>query len=281
MNPSFVRYVGLLILIVAFTTACSPSSNQTAQTFNQPYPAARPAGVSLALGVGSLTVRPGGTGISGTITTNITRWQPTITADDAQITVQQGNLNSSVPGGNNVWEVNLGADAPLMLTVNSGRANSTLDLGGLALDSVSVTTTAGNLALDFSTPTSQPGQRLSLTTGQTNVTASRLLNADFAQMDGRLNDGRHIFSLDGRGLQHDSTFNLQLGGGALELRIPDGVRARITFRSTVGRVQRVDDLRYTSPAAGVYETTNFNDSEGAVLTIDIFSTTADLILAGL
>lgn len=272
----------LFVLIAAFTAACSPSSTQTAQTFSQPYPAARPAGVSLALGVGSLTVRPSGTGLSGVITTNITRWQPTITADDAQIAVRQGDIATvSAPGGNNVWEVNLGADAPIRLDVSSGRANSTLDLGGLALDSVSVTTTAGSLALDFSTPTSQPGQRLSLTTGQTNVTASRLLNADFAQMDGRLNDGRHIFSLDGRGLQRDSTLNLQLGSGALELRIPDGVRARITFRSTVGRVQRVDDQRYTSPADGVYETANFSDSEGAVLTIDIFSTTADLILVGL
>ncbi|MCU0463865.1 MAG: hypothetical protein MUF38_04800 [Anaerolineae bacterium] len=253
MNPSFVRYVGLLILIVAFTTACSPS----------------------------MTVRPGGAGISGTITTNIARWQPTITADDAQIAVQQGNLNSSVPGGDNVWEVNLGADAPLMLTVNSGRANTTLDLGGLALDSVSVTTTAGSLALDFSSPTSQPGQRLSLTTGQTNVTASRLLNADFAQINGQFNDGRHTLSLDGRGLQRAATLNLQLGSGALELRIPDGVRARITFRSTVGRIQRVDDVRYTSVSAGVYETVGFADSDAPILTIDLFSTTADLILVGL
>lgn len=272
-------------LMITILSACSPSrQTENTQTFTLPYPQARPVSVNLTLEYGELNVRSGGSGIAGTLTTNVSRWGGSVQIDEAQIRVVQGGIGQGrVPAGTNTWAITLGADAPIQLAVQSGRANANLELGGLALDTLELTSEAGALSLSFNTPVSQAGQQLNLTGGQSNITAERLLNADFAEINANLSGGRHVMSFDGRALQRDSSARIQLGSGQLTLRAPADVRVRVIFRSAVGRVQRADSTAFFRIEDGVYETLATRDSERAdapLLTIEVFSGSADLLLEG-
>jgi hypothetical protein len=271
--------------LLAVLSACTPNSQtQNTQNFALPYPQARPASINLTLEYGELSVRSGGSGIAGLLTTNVSRWGGSVRIDEAQISVLQGGIGQGrVPAGTNTWAITLGADAPIQLTVQAGRANANLELGGLALDTLELTSEAGNLSLAFNTPVSQAGQRLNLTGGQSNITVERLLNADFAEINANLSGGRHVMGFDGRALQRDSSARIQLGSGQLTMRVPAEVRVRVIFRSAVGRVQRADPTAFIRIEDGVYETLAVRDSERAdapLLTVEVFSGGADLLLEG-
>lgn len=278
------RSIRLIIVLLAITlTACAPSESGTrTETFSQPYPQARPALVALLLDTGRLTVGVGDSGVSGTLSTNIGRWRPTVQPSETGIVVQQGSIGSGrIPGGQNQWDIRLGADAPISLTANTGRAEARMELGGLALAALEVTSEGGSLNLGFRQALAQPARRLILNTGQTDLTATGLLNADFAELSLLSGSGQHLISFDGAGLSRTANGRIELGSGALTLRADPDVRVRITFRSTVGRVQRVDSSAFVSLGGGVYETvTTATDPEAPLLTLEIFSTSADLTLEG-
>lgn len=190
--------------------------------------------LSLSFGAGDLKLSPGATNlVNGTVTYNVKDLKPEVIEDGAEITIKQGNFEGLPPfdGMKNQWDLRLG-DSPMDLVIEAGAYTGDFELGGLALNNLTVNDGAADVSLSFSEPNLVEMDEFTYTTGASDVTLEGLANANFERFI--FNSGAGDYTLDFSGeLQRDATVSIDSGLSDLRLVIPAGVHAVVTIDSAL------------------------------------------------
>jgi len=188
--------------------------------------------LTISFGAGQLTLSPGGKSlVDGTATYNVEDLKPQIQKDGSDIEIKQGDFHSLPPFDDikNEWDLKL-SDAPLDLTVQAGAYEGNLELGGLALKSLTVRDGASHVDLSFLEPNQTEMSLLRYETGASDVKLTGLANANFSTL--KFSGGAGNYTLDFSGeLQRDAVVTVDAGFGNLSLIIPEDVDAVVTVES--------------------------------------------------
>jgi len=185
--------------------------------------------LTISFGAGTLKLSPGAKNlVDGDVIYNVKELKPEVITNGNSIEVKQGDFKN-LPQFNdmkNEWDLKLGK-APMDLTIQAGAYNANLELGGLALKSLTVRDGAANVDLSFSQPNQTEMSVLRYETGASTVTLSGLANANFSTLI--FSGGAGSYSLDFSGdLQRDATITIEAGFGDMNLIIPEGVNTQVT-----------------------------------------------------
>ncbi len=139
----------------------------------------------------------------------------------------------------------LGRGVPMRLDLDFGAVQADIDLGGLQLTALELTTGASESTIDVSSPNRARIGTARFEVGAAEFTARRLgnLNADRIEVDAGV--GSITLGLDGS-WQRDARVSIDMGLGALELRVPRGLGLQIrkdsflTSLDSEGLVKRGD-----------------------------------------
>ncbi len=227
---------------------------------------ARSATVRLRLLSEALVVRSVGDVdlLRGIFRYNVEEWAPKVeqtTADDeTRVTIGQG-LGSQIPLGKgdaytNRWEIGLAPGVPLDLGIDMGAGEAGLDLTGLSLRKLTVTSAGTDVNLAFNAPNPEPLGTLRLTGGAGTVIATGLGNANFDHLS--IFAGAGEMELDfGGAFRRSAVADVKAGAGSVTIRVPAEVGVRITFSGIPlgqvdvrGLTEQTDNV-YVNAAYGV------------------------------
>ncbi len=160
-------------------------------------------------------------------------------------------------------DLELARGVPIDLDLEFGAVRADVDLGGLALTGLQLSTGASESIIDVSEPTTATMEIARFEVGAAEFTARRLgnLNAQRIEIDAGV--GSLTLWLDGTWRQ-DARVSIDLGLGALELRVPEGLGLQIrkdsflTSLDSEGLVKRGD----------TYQSLNWDEASRKV-TVDL------------
>jgi N-terminal domain of toast_rack, DUF2154 len=185
--------------------------------------------LSLTFGAGKLTVSPGAQNlVDGTVVYNVNELKPEIQKDGSSIEIKQGDFKSlpSFDNMKNEWDLKV-SDTPLDLMIQAGAYEGNLELGGLALKSLTVKDGASHVDLSFLKPNQTEMSILRYETGASDVKLSGLANANFSTLTFSGGAGNYTLDFTGK-LQRDATATVQSGLGNLTLIVPEATDAVVT-----------------------------------------------------
>jgi hypothetical protein len=191
--------------------------------------------LTLSFGAGKLTVSPSPASknlVDGTAIYNVKDLKPRIEKSGDAIEIRQGDFKSLPVFGDmkNEWDLKL-SDAPLDLTVAAGAYEGDLELGGLALKSLTIKDGASNVDLSFTEPNQTEMSVLRYETGASNVKLTGLANANFSTLTFSGGAGNYTLDFSGQ-LRREAVVTVEAGLGDLSLVIPEDVDAVVTVEGT-------------------------------------------------
>lgn len=153
------------------------------------------------------------------------------------------NIGRRKAGGE--MDLRLGTGIPMELNLEFGAVRGELDLGGLSLTALQLSTGASESTVDVSRPNPVSMDRATFEVGAADFTARRLgnLNAERIRVDAGV--GEVTLWFDGE-WKRDADVTLKMGLGALELRFPEGLGVKLskdsflTSLDSEGMVKRGD-----------------------------------------
>jgi hypothetical protein len=207
-------------------------------TINVPFPADTQtiADVSLKFGGGNLTLQPGAQDalVDGTATYNVSDFKPTVTIDNDNIRIEQGNLEiNGIPDFThdivNDWNLSLG-NRPMSLVIQAGAYTGNYELGGLSIERLEIGDGAAKVDVSFSSPNQIQMSSLDYTTGASEVTVKGLANANATNMTFRSGAGNYILEFSGE-LQNNMDVNIESGVSSVTVIVPEGMNAQVNTES--------------------------------------------------
>ncbi len=124
-------------------------------------------------------------------------------------------------------DLQLARDLPMDLDLKFGAVRADLDLGGLALSRLELSTGASESTVDVSEPNSLDMRSASFEVGAADFTARHLGNLNARHIDVSAGVGEVTLWFNGDWRQ-DASVSVDMGLGSLELRFPEGVGVRLT-----------------------------------------------------
>lgn len=175
---------------------------------------------------------PSGYLVSGGATFNAANFEPQIDSVGAVYRVRQGNGKfDGIPVNQqeleNEWDLQLAA-TPMRLRIDAGPYNGNFELGGLALEELAISEAGSDVTCTFSLANQVKMSSFTYETGGSSLEITGLANANFAQMTFNAGAGDYTLSFDGD-LQRDASVMIDAGLGTLNIIIPQGVNAQVTF----------------------------------------------------
>ena len=214
--------------------------------------------LSLEFGAGTLTLSPGAGSenlVEGTVVYNVEDLKPEIQKNGGSIEIKQGDLDGIPPLDEfvNEWNLRLG-NTPLDLTLRAGAYEGNLELGGLALKSLTVRDGASNVNLSFREPNQTEMSILRYETGASEVTLTGLANANFSTLTFSGGAGNYTLDFSGE-LRRDAVATIEAGFGDLSLVIPEDVDTVITVEGTAVNINHSsgwsqDGQKYSQDGSG-------------------------------
>ena len=189
--------------------------------------------LTISFGAGKLTLSPGAANlVDGTAIYNVEDLKPRVQNSGGNIEIRQGDFKSLpfFQDMKNEWDLKL-SDKPLDLTVEAGAYEGNLELGGLALKTLTVKDGASHVDLSFTEPNQTEMSVMRYETGASDVKLTGLANANFSTLT--FSGGAGNFTLDFSGeLRRDGVVTVESGLGNLSLIIPEDVDTVVTVEST-------------------------------------------------
>lgn len=185
--------------------------------------------LTISFGAGKLTLAPGAQAlVEGTAVYNVEDLKPEIRKSGSDIEIRQGDFHDLPPLDDmkNEWDLKLGV-APMDLTLETGAYDGKLELGGLALKSLTVKDGAANVDLSFSEPNQTEMSILRYETGASDVELTGLANANFSTLTFSGGAGNYTLDFSGE-FQRDAVVTISAGFGNVSLVIPEDVNAVVT-----------------------------------------------------
>ena len=190
--------------------------------------------LNLEFVAGELNLSPGAIGslAVGTATFNVTDFEPIVEAAGSSYTLRSGDLEIEgvpVTSGDvkNEWDLQL-ANIPMSLEIQAGAYSGKFELGGLSLEKLAISEGGSDLTGSFSEPNRVQMSSFTFSTGGSSVELKGLANANFAQMTFTSGAGDYTLSFDGD-LQRDANVMIDSGVSTMNIIIPEGVNARVSF----------------------------------------------------
>ena len=194
--------------------------------------------LNLEFVAGEMKLAPGASDYlaSGTATFNVAELEPNVETSGASYTLRQGEQDiKGIPRiqGDliNEWDLQL-ADTPMSLNIKAGAYTGTFELGGLSLEKLAISDGGANLTSTFSTPNHVEMSSFTYSTGASSAKLNGLANANFKQMSFNSGAGDYALSFDGK-LQRDASVTIDTGASTVNLIIPEGVNAQVTFNGAL------------------------------------------------
>lgn len=214
--------------------------------------------LTLSFGAGQLTLSPDPKGanlVEGTAVYNVADLKPRIQKNGDSIEIRQGDFKSLPFFDNmkNEWDLRL-SDSPLDLTLEAGAYEGTLELGGLALKSLTVRDGASHVDLSFQEPNQTEMSVLRYETGASDVKLTGLANANFSTL--AFSGGAGNYTLDfGGELQRDAVVTVNSGVGNVSLIVPEGIQGEVTVESAAVNINHgsgwsQNGQKYTQDGSG-------------------------------
>jgi hypothetical protein len=212
--------------------------------------------LTLSFGAGILTVSPGAENlVEGTAIYNVEDLKPKITESGGSIEIQQGDFKSLplFEDMKNEWDLKL-SNTPLDLTVEAGAYEGHLELGGLALKTLTVKDGASHVDISFTEPNQTEMSVLRYETGASEVKLTGLANANFSTL--MFSGGAGNYTLDfGGELQRDAVVTVESGLGNLSLIVPEETDAVVTVEGTAVNINHgsgwaQNGQKYTQSSSG-------------------------------
>ncbi|HEX8393961.1 MAG TPA: hypothetical protein VF665_16580 [Longimicrobium sp.] len=204
----------------------------------------RQANVQVDYGAGGLTVRPAAAGLLYRMqlrydeerTRPLSSWDARTGVLRLGVQATHRNQNTR-RGGNAVVELARGVPMDLKLAFGAGDAS--LDLGGLSLRSLQLSTGASATELRVSTPNPVLAGTVALESGAARLHASGLgnLGAERITLEGGV--GSSTLEFDGA-WRRNAAVNVEMGMGAVTLRFPRDVGVRVTKDTFLTRFHSAD-----------------------------------------
>lgn len=256
----------LAILVLAFASlACGfsvdlPARQKAGPEVKEEITVADPKSdetrLTLSFGAGKLTLSPGAQNlVDGTAVYNVDDLKPQIQKNGNSIEIKQGDFHNLPPFDDmkNEWDLQL-SDTPLDLTVNAGAYDGTLELGGLALKSLTVRDGASHVDLSFLEPNQIEMSLLRYETGASDVNLTGLANANFSTLT--FSGGAGNYTLDfGGELQRDAVVTIEAGLGNVTIVIPEDVKSTVTVEGAAVNISHgsgwtQNGQKYTQSGSG-------------------------------
>ncbi len=143
------------------------------------------------------------------------------------------------------FDLELARGVPMDLELNFGVVQADLDLGGLALTDLGLRTGASQTTIDVSEPNPEVMERALFEVGAAEFTARHLGNLNADRIEVNAGVGELTLWFNGR-WQRNASVSIDMGLGALELRIPESLGVRLekdsflTSLDSEGMVKRGD-----------------------------------------
>lgn len=256
----------LAILVLALASlACGFSINLPARQKAGPEvkeeitvadPGSDETRLTLSFGAGKLTLSPGAKNlVDGTAIYNVEDLKPQIQKNGSSIEIKQGDFHNLPPFDDmkNEWDLQL-SDTPLDLAVNAGAYEGTLDLGGLALKSLTVRDGASHVDLSFLEPNQTEMSLLRYETGASDVKLTGLANANFSTLTFSGGAGNYTLDFSGE-LQRDAVVTIEAGLGNVTIVIPEDIESTVTVEGTAVNISHgsgwtQNGQKYTQSGSG-------------------------------
>lgn len=229
--------------------------------------------VKIEMGAGKLDLN-GGTDqlIEGTITYNLETWAPVVTREGSIVKISQKTTSTiSIPQGQikNQWDLQLGS-APMNLSLATGAYEGQLNLGGLAIASLTITDGASSSKVRFDEPNLTTMSELEYSTGASDVELFGLGNAHVSEVDFTGGVGSYTLDFTGENT-NDCEVSVKSGVSSVKIIIPENVRAEVIINGELNDVDltgtwTVENNRY------------FAGEEGGLIRITIDMAVGDLEL---
>ena len=209
------------------------------ENISVPAPEGDNVNLKLSFGAGEMTLAPGADKlVDGTATYNYSAFKPVVTTEGSDIQVGMSDVEfNSFPSFNdlkNIWDLKLG-DTPMDLSIEAGAYTGTFELGGLALNTLTIKDGAAEVELAFSEPNLTEMSIFQYGTGASNVKMSGLANANFSLMD--FSSGAGDYTLDFSGdLKRDASITISSGLSNMIIIVPEGVNAIVTVDSGASNI---------------------------------------------
>ncbi|MGB8983001.1 MAG: toast rack family protein [Anaerolineales bacterium] len=228
--------------------------------------------LTISFGAGKLTLSPGAQSlVEGTAVYNVEDLKPEIRKSGSDIEIRQGDFHDLPPLDDmkNEWDLQLG-NAPMDLTVEAGAYDGELELGGLALKSLTVKDGAANVDLSFSEPNQTEMSILRYETGASDVKLIGLANANFSTLTFSGGAGNYTLDFSGE-LQRDAVVTITSGFGNVSLVIPEEVDAVVTVESAAVNISHGSGWSQNGQKY-------VQDGSGSTLTIVVKMAAGNLVL---
>ncbi|MGA9533756.1 MAG: toast rack family protein [Anaerolineales bacterium] len=217
----------------------------TTQDFNIPLPAESPVELRLGFAAGQLNIEPAEQQalVAGSATYNVEQLAPAISTRGGMIQMTTGEVNNlndldfdfSLNQRTNRWDLTLAAE-PMSLQIDGGAFQGSLELGGLAIEDLKISSGAADLSLSFSEPNLASMRTFEFNTGASSVNLTGLANAGFEQM--QFQGGAGDFTLDFSGdLRAAADVRVKAALSSIKLVIPEGINAEIQLEGGLANVQ--------------------------------------------
>jgi hypothetical protein len=252
--------------------------NSTDQQIRIAFPDTDNLQLRITMGPGQLRIAPAGEESADWVTGTYrdpTRSIPLkVETDGNKARISQSVNFPSIPRprGVPVLDLQLGTARPYTLLIEGGANEIDAELGGLPLTRVDCRFGAGQAKFRFVTPNRAEMERLSISTGASEVRMSTLAHANAAEIS--IEGGAAAIHLDFGGTPgRDSRARINVGAAAIDITVPTTTAAKISPHSVLAGLDVGDGFQTKE---GAYWTPAAIAGETPVLTID-----ATVALAGL
>ena len=202
--------------------------------------------------------------------TPVTEYDAASTSLRVGVHSREGRSGGRTRGGTSTLA--LAGDVPVSLDLKFGAGDADLDLGGMALRRLRLSTGASETRVSFDSPNRVEAEEVRMEAGAAQITVTGLGNAhaSLLRFDGGVGDATLDF---GGQWTRDAEARLQMGMGSLTLRFPRGLGVRIHKDSFLasfdhpGMVKRGDDWYSTNWDHATRKVTL--DIEAAMGSIDV------------
>lgn len=130
--------------------------------------------------------------------------------------------------------VHLSREVPLALDLKFGAGEADVDLGGMSIRSLRVSTGASETRISFGSPNRVPADAVRIEAGAASLRASGLGNARAARFQFEGGVGETTLDFDGAWTR-SATATVQMGIGSLRLRLPRDLGVKIVKQSFMTR----------------------------------------------
>ncbi len=199
------------------------------------------AALELNFAAGKLSLSPGGGSllVDGTATYNLAELKPEVVQEGRRTVIRhrQDGLSGIPPFSRdlqNTWDLKLGS-MPIDLVVKSGADTSSMELGGLALHSLEVTSGASRSRISFSQPNPERMEELRIESGASTVDLQGLGNANFRDLVLRGGAGQYTLDFSGA-LKDEAHVRIETGVSKVNLLIPSGMNAHVAFNGALSNI---------------------------------------------